>query len=179
MSFFSSSSATTLPSNRCTSRCGVLGEARIVRDHANGRALAMQVLEQFHDGFAVARVQIAGGLVGQQDGGLSAQSAGHRHALLLTAGELRRIVPDAVGHADALQRLHHALLAIRRRHFLPVGQRQFDVLIHRQVADQVETLEDEADLLIADARTFGKVEVLHRLACSASNARRSAYRAGQ
>ena len=45
ISFFSSSSATTLPSNRCTSRCGVLGEARIVRHHADGRAFAVQVLQ--------------------------------------------------------------------------------------------------------------------------------------
>ena len=38
----------------------------------------------------------------------------------------------------ALGRLHAA-----------VGERQLDVLEHRQVADQVEALEDEADLAVA------------------------------
>ena len=65
---------------------------------------------------------------------------------------------------DAFQRFHHALLAFRRRHPLAVGERQFDVFIHREIADQVETLEDESDLLVANAGTLGEVEVLHRLA---------------
>ena len=56
------------------------------------------------------------------------------------------------------------MFAVGGRHFLPVGQRQLDVFIYREIANQVETLEDESDLLIADARALGKVEVLDRLA---------------
>ena len=73
-------------------------------------------------------------------------------------------MPHPVRHADALERFHHALLAVGRRHLLPVGERQFDVLVHREIADQVETLEDESDLLVADARALCEVQVLDRLA---------------
>ena len=46
----------------------------------------------------------------------------------------------------------------------PIGERQLDVLVNGEVADQVEALEDEADLLVADARAVGEVEILDRLA---------------
>src|ERR1700721_1954135 len=67
---------------------------------------------------------------------------------------------NAVRHADALERLHYPRLALRRRHPLTIGQRQLNVLEHGEIADQVETLEDETDLLVANARTFGKIKVL-------------------
>ena len=66
------------------------------------------------------------------------QGAGHSNTLLLTAGELRGIVAHAMRHAYAFQRLLHAALAIRCRHAGAIGQRQFHVLGHREVADQVE-----------------------------------------
>src|SRR5205823_3042794 len=101
---------------------------------------------------AVARVQVSGGLVCQQDRRMSGESAGHSDALLLTSGKLRRVVANAMRHANALERFHDTLFAIDRRHSLTIGQGQLDVFINCQVADQVETLEDEADLLIANAR---------------------------
>src|SRR3984957_5138093 len=72
-------------------------------------------------------------------------------------------MPDAVCHADTLQRFHHALLAFRASHPLTISKRQFNVLIHRQVANQVETLEDESDFLVANTRAFGEIQVLDRL----------------
>ena len=95
--------------------------------------------------------------------GLADERAGHGDALLLTAGELRRVVLHAVRHADPLERLLHALLALLGGH-AAVGERQLDVLVHREVADQVERLEDEADLPVADARPLGEGEVGHLLA---------------
>ena len=64
---------------------------------------------------------------------------------------------------DAFERFHDALLAVRRGHSLAVGERQFDVFVDRQIADQVETLKDESDFLVADARALGEIEVLDRL----------------
>jgi hypothetical protein len=72
-------------------------------------------------------------------------------------------MPDAVRHADPLQSFHHPRFAISRWHLLAVGQRQFNVFINRQVADQVETLKNETDLLIPYARPFREIEVLDRL----------------
>jgi hypothetical protein len=101
-------------------------------------------------------------LVGEHDRRRSHHRPGDRHALLLAAGELRRVVLHAVRHADALERLLHPLLALRRGH-AAVGERQLDVLVHRQVADEVEGLEDEADLAVADARPVGHAQVGDRL----------------
>src|ERR1700677_4928652 len=69
-----------------------------------------------------------------------------------------------MSHPNALQRLLHAALAIRRRHAGTVSQRQLHILGHREIADQIEALEDEADLLIADARALGEAQVLYWLA---------------
>src|SRR6266567_6567772 len=142
---------------------GMLSETRIVCHHADGCALSMQVLQQFHDCLAVPRIQVSRGLVGQQDGRLPAERARHGDTLLLAAGELRGIVPDAVSHSDTLESFHHALLALGSRHLLSVRQRKLDVLIHGQIADQVEALENESDLLVTNARAFGKIKIFDGL----------------
>ena len=125
--------------------------------------------KKFHHGFAVARIQISGGLVRQQDRGFPRQRASHSHALLLAAGKLRRIMPEPVRHSDALQRFHHSLLAVGGGHSLPVGQRQFHVLVNREIADQVETLKDETDFLVANARPLGEIQIFDRLVYSADS----------
>jgi hypothetical protein len=68
-----------------------------------------------------------------------------------------------MAHAHALQRLLHALPPLRRRH-AAVGQGELDVLEDGEVADEVEALEDETDVAVADARALAEVEVLHGLA---------------
>jgi hypothetical protein len=92
---------------------GVFHESRIMRDHADRRPFAMQILQQGHDGFAVVGIQVSRGLVGEQDRGMTCKRAGHCDTLLLTSGELRRIMTKAVCHADALEGFHHSLLALR------------------------------------------------------------------
>ena len=94
---------------------------------------------------------------------LAGHRAGDGDALLLTAGELAGQVLRAVRHADLLERRHHALLALGRLH-AAIGERQLDVLVDGQVADQVEALEDEPDLAVADARPLGERQVGDRLA---------------
>src|SRR5262245_28394972 len=74
----------------------VVGIARVVRDHADGRAFAVQLAQEVHDRLAVPRVEVAGRLVGEQDRGPPRERAGDRHALLLAAGELRGMVVHAV-----------------------------------------------------------------------------------
>ena len=55
------------PSNRWIVRSACLRVARVVRDHADRRAFAVQFLQQAHHGFAVLRVQVTGRLVREQD----------------------------------------------------------------------------------------------------------------
>src|SRR3954454_24964266 len=142
---------------------GVAREARVVRDHADGRAAAVQLAQELHHRLAVLRVEVAGRLVGEEDRRLARERARTRDALLLAAGELRGIVLHPVQHADALQRRLDAPLPLRRRE-LAKRQRQVDVLRDGEIADEVERLEDEADLAIADARAVGEIELLDRFA---------------
>ena len=84
--------------------------------------------------------------------GSPADARSHGHALLLAARKLAR---DSAATRCAMPTRssdsHHAHLALRCGHHSAVRKRQFDVLIHGQIADQIEALEDEADLAVADA----------------------------
>ena len=64
----------------------------------------------------------------------------------------------AMRHADPFERGGHALLAFCRAH-AAIRQRQFDVLKDAEVANEVETLEDEADFAVTDAGTFRRGEI--------------------
>jgi len=68
-----------------------------------------------------------------------------------------------MAHAHALERFLHALAALRGRH-AAVGQRQLDVLEDGEVADQVEALEDEPDVAVADAGALAEIKILNVLA---------------
>jgi signal transduction histidine kinase len=65
-------------------------------------------------------------------------------------------------HADPIQRSRHALLAPPARH-PPVDERQLDVLFDAEISDQIEGLKDEPDLLIAQQREPGVIELAHGL----------------
>ena len=84
---------TTRPSRRAIVTSAMLRELRIVRDEHDRRAApAIDVDQEVDDLVAGAGVEIAGRLVGEQDRRLVGQRPRDRHALLLAAGELRRIV---------------------------------------------------------------------------------------
>src|SRR5438067_8004696 len=141
---------------------GEPGVGGIVRHHDQRRPALVQLGEQLHHRLTVLRVEVPGRLVGEEDERIARDGAGDRHALLLAAGELAGHVACAVAHADAVEGVLDALLAIGRRHS-PVRERELDVLEDGQVADQVEALEDEADVAVADVRAVGRRQVLHRL----------------
>src|SRR5262249_28984201 len=77
-----------------------------------------------------------------------------RDALLLAAGKLVRVVLDAILQADGSERLdgQPPPLGRMRTAFLCVEQRQLDVLDRGRARQQVEALEHESDLLVADRR---------------------------
>src|SRR5262252_6552883 len=77
------------------------GERVIVRhQHQRGAALLVASEQELDDLAAGRLVEIAGRLVGDEDGRVGRQRAGERHPLLLAAGELRRIVLAAFAQAD-------------------------------------------------------------------------------
>ena len=69
--------------------------------------------QHFHDVTPVGRVEIPGWLVGQHDRRIVGQRARQRDALLLAAGQLRRIVMRAVGQAHLFEQRPRAGARIR------------------------------------------------------------------
>src|SRR4051795_4477193 len=67
---------------------GVLGDVRLVGDQDHGVARPMELVEEQHDLLGRGRIEVAGGLVGEQDRRLVDQGAGDGHALALAAGQL-------------------------------------------------------------------------------------------
>src|SRR6202022_1617903 len=142
---------------------GEIGVALVVRNHADGGAIAMQIAEQLHNGFAILGVQVSRGLVSHQDERIADQRASYSDALLLTAGELRGVMAESMSHADALQRALHFLLALAGAG-AAIGERQLDVLVDGEVANQVECLKDKTDFAIANARAFANGQIRDGLA---------------
>ncbi len=123
----------------------------------------VQVGQQLHHRLAVAGVEVAGRLVGEQDARAAGEGAGDGNALLLAAGKLVRQMPAAVAHADPLECLRRAALALGRRHVAAISKRQLDVLEDGEIADEVEALEDKTDLAVADACPVGERQAFHLL----------------
>jgi hypothetical protein len=69
-------------------------------------------------------------------------------------------VLHARSETDDFQRLADALLAFRRAH-AAIAQRHVDVVEHVEIGNQVEALEDEADLLVANARALVVGQAAH------------------
>ncbi len=93
-------------------------------------------------------VEVAGRLVGEDQLGLGDEGAGDRDALLLAARELAGAMARAMGDADLVHHLVDTALALGGGDVV-VEQGQLDILAHRQLVDQVEALEDEADVGLA------------------------------
>ena len=122
-----------------------------------------------HDLAAGGRVQVAGRLVGHDDGGLGRNRAGDGDALLLAAGHLGRAVVHAVGQAHLLECGAHERTALAAGQ-AAVDKRQLNVFKGSQCRDEVESLEDEADLAVADAGQGRRPHVADRLAAQAVDA---------
>ena len=123
---------------------GVGRGLRVVGDDDDGFVeLLVQPGQQVHDFPGGLPVQVAGGFVRGDEGGVGDQGPGDGHPLLLAAGELGRVVVLAVAQAHQFQDQFHVFPA------LPAGQLgeeqgQFHVLKGREDRDQLVELEDEA-----------------------------------
>ena len=145
-----------------------LGDARVVGDDHDRLAARVHLVEDLQDLEARLGVEVAGRLVGQDQRRAVHDRARDGGALALAARQLGRPVLRALGEADLAQRLERALLALAAAD-PGVEQRQLDVAQQRGLRQQVEGLEDEADLLVADG---GQLE-------ARTSARRPARRGGR
>lgn len=94
-------------------------------------------------------VQVGRGFVGQYQGGIGGQGAGHRHTLFLAAGELVGALVPLLGHAHRFQQLQHALAAFVGAALAHHQKRVFDVLEGAEHRYQVEVLKHETNVLAA------------------------------
>ena len=116
----------------------------VVGDHHDRRAGAVDPVQQAHDLDRGVRVEVSGGLVGQQDQRPVHERPGDGDPLLLTTGELVRVAVLLAAEPDQLQHLGHD----------PAGDRlgladhlegERHVLVRGAVGQQPEVLEDAAD----------------------------------
>src|SRR3954469_3459395 len=117
----------------------------VVSGHDDGRAGAVDPVEQPHDADAGRRVEVAGRLVRQQDRGPVDEGPGDRDPLLLAAGELVREAALLAGEADEVEHLRHGVRD-RVPGLADHLQRERHVLEHGLVRQQPEVLEHHTDL---------------------------------
>src|SRR5690606_35584428 len=126
---------------------GTGGGPRIVGDHDDGLAVVVDRGPQQSQHLATAGgVEVAGGLVRDDDVRVRDERAGDGDTLLLAARELVRTVVQAVGQSQPVDDATDESAVDR-----PSGQLrgQEDVLLRRHRGHQVEGLEDEADSVAA------------------------------
>ena len=99
--------------------------------------------DQFHDLAPALRVEVAGGLVGQEHQRLRDKRARHRHSLLLSAGKFSGCVHFPAGQPHRSEGLPCGFPPLRSG-LTPVKQREFDVFERRRARQQIETLKDKA-----------------------------------
>ena len=124
----------------------LLDHLGIMGGHEHGLAARGRQIDQ-HGGndLGVVGVEIARGLIGEDDRGIVDKRQAHRHALLLATRQLLRSL-EALGlQANGLQQAFGARPPLLRRH---PGQQhgEFEILDGREAGDEIEELEHEANL---------------------------------
>ena len=127
-----------------------MSDVELVGHHDNGDAGVVELLENAHDFDGRFGVEVAGGLVGQEQLRAVNQGAGNGDALLLSARELVGQVVVAGGQTDDLEGMHGSLAHFFRGD-APRGVEhgQLDVFERGGAREQIEPLEDKTELLVA------------------------------
>src|SRR3989337_1410427 len=121
-----------------------------MRHKDNGYALlTVEPLEYGHDLLAGARIQVTGWLIGEDDGWAADEGAGNGNPLLLAPRELTGLVLGPLSEAHLLQRFHRSLPPVGST---AVDDGEFYVGYRRRARQEVEALENKADLLVPDLR---------------------------
>src|SRR5436190_1094474 len=126
------------------------------------RSRAVQLREQLHDLLPLTRVEIAGRLVGEDQGRLVNQRARHRDELLLAARELPRKEVLLRDDPKAVERVGDERVALALLD-VAVRQRHIEVLRHREIVEQVVLLEHEPDVLLVERHTVLGLHLVHRV----------------
>jgi hypothetical protein len=125
--------------------------ARVMGGQADGCPAGVQLAEHLHQRLAVPGVEVAGRLVGQQDRGRPVIArATATSCWCPPESDPAALRPPRVRPTRSSAASTRAFLVLHGN--AAQRERVFDVLVHGQVADQVEALEDQADVEIPHAR---------------------------
>src|SRR5262249_9205828 len=108
-------------------------------------AAGMQFAEHFHQRLATLGIEVTGGFVRQKDRGASGDRAGDRNQLLMASRERTGTLFGPRRQTDALECRLDPNLSLGCG-YPAKRQRILDVFINRQVTNQVEALENQADI---------------------------------
>src|SRR5215207_2641499 len=136
------------------------GDLRVVRDAHDRDPRDVQLLKQVENLGAGERIQVAGWLVGQQQGGPVYQRPSDSHPLHLPAGELGRAVVRPLGEPDRLQNPESPLASLLPAHAC-VDHRKLHVLERALSGKEVVALEDEPDEIPAGTRQLTAPQSRH------------------
>ena len=151
-----------------------------MRHHHDGQALvAHQAAEDLQQRLGIARVEIAGRLVGQEQWRRVGQRPRYRHPLLLAARQRGRKLVGLIGHAQPLEQAQRAATPLIRGPLAAEVHRQHHVLDGGQGRQQLEELEHDADAAPAPGRQLGLRHLVQRLAGDDDRALAGPVDAGQ
>src|SRR5262245_1520198 len=142
------------------------GDRRVVGDDYDGRVGRCQSRKERDDFAPGRRIEVAGGFVGEHDGGPAGHRAGDGRALAFATGQLRRAVPPARAEPDLLDRYRRGGTTAASVE-AAIEQPGCHVVEDAEVLEQVELLEHEADARGPDA---GQLPVGHRRRIRAGDA---------
>ena len=120
---------------------GHAGDLPVVGDDEHGAAGLGLILQQLEDLHAGAEVEVARGLVGDEQRVAGGEGPGDGHPLLLAAGQLARVVVQPLGQPHLVEHLGGPLAGLLGR----AGDlgAALHVLERGEGGEQVEGLEDE------------------------------------
>jgi methylisocitrate lyase len=130
----------------------------VAHEEESGAIFAAHLADQGQSLGGVLAIQIAGGLIGEDQLGAVGERPGHGDALLLAGGELARIVVETVAEPDAGQHLSgmSAVGATRAE-----AHAEDDIFQDGEPLEEIEGLKDIADFFGPEAVTAGLAQRGH------------------
>src|SRR5437588_13068236 len=107
-------------------------------------------------------MQVSGGLVGQDQLGISSHRARHSHQLLLSTGKLVGIKVFFSHDLEAVQDVSHHGGALGAR-YVPVRKRDVNIFLYRQVVEQMVALKNKTDISAVQLCALLAVQLVDRL----------------
>ena len=141
---------------------GVLGNLGVVGHEDDGVALIVEFLEEDKHLKRRACVEVTGGLVGEDDGGVVDERTGDGYSLHLTTRHLVGLVLQTIAETNFDKCLDGTRAALLGLDFGIVHQGQFDVLDGRGLGQQVVVLEDETNLAVTELGALIAAHPAHR-----------------